>query len=67
MDFYLWFVPSSKKYPIVLLHLTYFTNQIYSSIKLIMFFLKYIESSAIVLYKSYIPGQNEPLNICTIL
>ena len=27
-------------------------------------FLKYIESSAIVLYKSYIPGQNEPLNIC---
>ena len=29
-------------------------------------FLKYIESSAIVLYKSYIPGQNKPLNICTI-
>ena len=30
-------------------------------------FLKYIESSAIVLYKSYIPGQNEPLNIFIIL
>ena len=38
MDFYLWFVPSSKKYAIVLWDVMYFTNQIFSLIKLIMFF-----------------------------